>query len=50
VLDIQDIFTRCYDAARYDLDLDYTQPPPVELLPQDVAWVEEWLRKSNRRG
>ena len=27
VLDIPAILTRCYDAARYDLDLDYTPAP-----------------------
>jgi hypothetical protein len=49
-LDLPAIFTRCYDAARYDLDLDYTQPPPVELLPADRTWLEGWLRDSGRRA
>lgn len=39
VLDVQAAFTRCYDAARYDLD--YTQVPPVELSPPDAAWVDQ---------
>jgi hypothetical protein len=43
-LDLPAIFTRCYDAARYDLDLDYAQPPPVELSPADRTWLEDWLR------
>src|SRR5262249_29760457 len=34
-LDLPAIFTHCYDAARYDLDLDYTQPPLVALSPAD---------------
>ena len=42
-LDLPAIFTRCYDAARYDLDLDYTQLPPMELSPADRIWLENWL-------
>lgn len=31
-----------YDAAGYDLSIDYTQPPPPpELSPEDAAWVRE---------
>lgn len=43
-LDLSAIYTRCYDAARYDLDLDYTQPPSVELSPSELIWLEKWLR------
>jgi hypothetical protein len=49
-LDLPALFTRCYDAARYDLDLDYTQPPPVELAHADLAWLEDWLRDKGRRA
>ena len=49
VLDVQAVFTRCYDAARYDLDLDYSQPPPVELTPAERMWVEGYLREQGLR-
>jgi Protein of unknown function (DUF4058) len=49
-LDLPAIFTRCYDAARYDLDLDYTQPPPVELSHPDLTWLEGWLQDKGRRA
>jgi hypothetical protein len=49
VLDIPAVLTRCYDAARYDLDRDYTQPPPLALSPPDLAWLESWLREQGRR-
>lgn len=49
VLDLPTILTRCYDAARYDLDLAYTPPPPVGLSPPDLAWLESWLREQGRR-
>lgn len=48
-LDLPVLFNRCYDAARYDLDLDYTQPPPVALSPSDLIWVENWLREKGWR-
>ena len=31
VLDLPAVFTRCYDVGGYDLLIDYTQAPPVEL-------------------
>jgi Protein of unknown function (DUF4058) len=49
VLDIPAVFARCYDAARYDLDLDYTQLPPPTLSPPELAWLEGWLREQGRR-
>ena len=38
VLDIPAILTRCYDASRYDLNLDYTQSPPGALSPPVLTW------------
>lgn len=49
VLDLPALFTRCYDAARYDLDIDYTQPPPVALSAAEPAWLDNWLRTQGRR-
>ncbi|MBI3326080.1 MAG: DUF4058 family protein [Nitrospinae bacterium] len=50
LMDMPAICTRCYDAARYDLDLDYTQLPPIELSPPDQAWSESWLREKGQRS
>jgi hypothetical protein len=50
ILDLPALFTRCYDAARYDLDIDYTQPPPVGLSEAESAWTESWLQAQGRRG
>lgn len=49
VLDVQAVFTRCYEAARYDLDLDYTQPPPVALTPAEMMWIDGYLREQGMR-
>lgn len=38
VLDLPTVFTRCYDIGGYDLLVDYSQPPPVTLSPEDEAW------------
>jgi hypothetical protein len=49
VLDIQAVYTQCYDRARYDRDLDYTQEPPVALTDEDAAWIAELLRTKGLR-
>jgi hypothetical protein len=49
ILDLPALFTRCYDAARYDLDIDYTQPPPVALSASESIWLDNWLRPQGQR-
>ena len=48
-LDLQRAFAAVYDGLRYDLAVDYTQPPPVPLRGADAAWAEErilaWRQK-----
>jgi hypothetical protein len=40
-----------YDAARYDLRLDYrSEPPEPPLTSEDAAWMEELLREKGLRG
>jgi hypothetical protein len=43
-LDLQGVLTTVYDAAGYDLAIDYTRPPEGPLSPADAAWIEELLR------
>jgi len=47
ILDLPAIFTRCYDIGGYDLLIDYSQPPPVELSPKDEAWRVTLLSAQN---
>jgi len=49
MLDVQAVLTRCYDAACYDLDIDYTRMPPVALSPSDMAWIEDYLSEKGVR-
>lgn len=44
-LKLGELLPQVYDRARYDLRLDYHQPPPdPPLSPEDVAWVDELLQ------
>ncbi len=39
-----------YDAAGYDLRIDYSQPPPKpDLAPEDAAWLDAHLRTAGVR-
>jgi hypothetical protein len=39
-----------YDEAAYELRLDYTQPPPPpELSPEEVVWLEKYLQEAGVR-
>ncbi len=49
VLDLPAVFTRCYDVGGYDLLIDYTQPPPVELNEEEVAWLQTYLQQLGVR-
>ena len=42
-LDLQQALSVMYDAWAYDLELDYTRPPPVPLADDDAAWAADLL-------
>ncbi len=42
-LDLPTVFNRCYDVGGYDLLIDYSQAPPVELSVGDGAWLRAHL-------
>lgn len=48
-LDLQQALSVVYDIIGYDEMIDYSQPPPGPLTPQQAAWIEEQLQKSGRR-
>jgi hypothetical protein len=42
-LDLTTVLHALYDRARYDLSLDYSQPPVPPLGEEDAAWARELL-------
>lgn len=49
VLDLQDFLDSLQAANDYDRLIDYTQPPPGALSPDDLAWIDERLRAAGKR-
>lgn len=46
-LNLGPILHALYTRARFDLRLDYTQPPVPPLSPEDTAWANELLNTSS---
>lgn len=49
-LDLQLALTTVYDTIGYDLAVDYSKPPEVQLPPEEAAWVRERLRAFRARS
>lgn len=49
VVDLQSVFTRCFDHADFADKIDYTKDPPVELSNEDRQWVAELLVQKKLR-
>jgi hypothetical protein len=47
-LDLQHAFTSVYDGCRYDLILDYHEPPDIALPGQTMAWLKKILRSPRK--
>lgn len=43
------LLSEIYDRARYDLSVDYRQPPEPPLSPEDAPWADELLRANRLR-
>ena len=48
-LDVQSVFTRCWDEGPYPELLRYDGPPPGPMSAEDVAWCEDVLRQKGMR-
>jgi hypothetical protein len=42
-LDLQEAFASVYDTFHYELTVDYTRPPEVQLRPDQAQWVRKAL-------
>jgi hypothetical protein len=43
ILDLQAAVDACFELVGYENLLDYTQPPPPPLGPDEAAWVQAQL-------
>jgi hypothetical protein len=48
-LDLQAALSTVYNIIKYDRLLDYSQPPPGPMTPEQMAWIDERLKQSGRR-
>jgi hypothetical protein len=49
-LDLNACLRQIYTSARYDLQIDYRQPPPPpDLTEDDAAWLDAHLRACGLR-
>jgi hypothetical protein len=48
-LDLQQALAVLYEIFAYDEVIDYTQPPPGPLTPEQAAWIDQQLRRAGRR-
>lgn len=49
VVDLQTAFTRCYDQAGFQSQIDYHRDPPVALNDEDREWLSELLKQQKLR-
>jgi Protein of unknown function (DUF4058) len=49
VLDLQDVFERCYDAGNYARRLDYHKAPTPPLKGDAATWADALLRENGLR-
>jgi hypothetical protein len=43
-LDLAAVVITAYERARFGREIDYAQPPPLPVAPEQQAWLEERLR------
>jgi hypothetical protein len=49
VLDLQTIFTRCYDQGGFGGRIDYGREPVTTLGGDDRKWLGDWLKQQKMR-
>jgi hypothetical protein len=49
VLDLQTVFSRCYDQGSFASKVDYKRDPSTPLNDEDRRWLDETLRQQKMR-
>lgn len=44
IVDLQAVFTRCFEQGGFAGKIDYHRDPPTRIVPDDRAWIDEMLR------
>jgi len=45
-LELEPCFQKAYEEGRYDLDVNYEEPPTAPLAEPDATWAKELIRSS----
>jgi hypothetical protein len=49
VVDLHQVFNRCYDQGDFASQIEYAGAPSVALSEEDRLWLEEWLKQQKLR-
>ncbi len=49
VLDLHNVFTRCYDQGGFASRINYQKDPPIALNDEDRQWLDDVLRQAKLR-
>ncbi len=49
VLDLHNVFTRCYDQGGFAARINYQKDPPIPLNDEDRQWLNDLLRQAKLR-
>lgn len=49
ILDLQAVFTECYERGDFAADINYQDEPAIRLPKEDVTWADAWLREKGQR-
>jgi hypothetical protein len=49
VVDLHQVFNRCYDQGDFASQIEYAAAPSVPLGEEDRLWLEEWLKQQKLR-
>ena len=49
VLDLQTVFSRCYDPGSFCGKIDYGRDPATTLVADDRKWLNDWLKQQTLR-
>jgi len=49
VVDLQTVFSRCYDQGDFASKIDYQRDPPTRVADEDRKWIDELLKQHKKR-